>query len=356
LCFSAAAPASTVTGFQPWAASFVSPSTGFVLGGVGCSFGEGVQHPCRAVLMATRTAGASWTRLAAPDTTLAPMPGRGVRGVVFADPRDGWLFGPGLWSTHDGGAHWTRVVPKQQVVDVVAAGGWAYAVASAKSAGIGVRATPLLRSPVGQDNWRPVASLLGTVAPDIPGLLVASGANVWAGLIPESSIGTSSEPIELWRSVGGGAWQRLGESCSGRASLMAAASSSDLVLLCGGSHPQIGTSTDGGAHLKLVAASSGTLVSALAAPLGQTRRLVAAFPPLGLFAGAPEFTASSILVTTNDGATWSRSLYHDHGAGFAGLEFVSATDGWIVHGYPGAAVDQLLHTSNAGATFTPVRF
>jgi len=28
----------------------------------------------------------------------------------------------------------------------------------------------------------------------------------------------------------------------------------------------------------------------------------------------------------------------------------------VIHGYPGAAVDQLLHTINAGATFAPVGF
>ena len=29
--------------------------------------------------------------------------------IYFAGARDGWAFGPGLWSTHDGGATWHRV-------------------------------------------------------------------------------------------------------------------------------------------------------------------------------------------------------------------------------------------------------
>jgi hypothetical protein len=31
-----------------------------------------------------------------------------VSEVRFADPNDGWVFGPELWSTHDGGAHWSQ--------------------------------------------------------------------------------------------------------------------------------------------------------------------------------------------------------------------------------------------------------
>jgi photosystem II stability/assembly factor-like uncharacterized protein len=61
-------------------------------------------------------------------------------------------------------------------------------------------------------------------------------------------------------------------------------------------------------------------------------------------------------VTRSDGASWSRTIYHDSGAGFADLQFVSPTDGWVIHGYPGGAADELLHTTNAGATFTNVRF
>ena len=32
-----------------------------------------------------------------------------VGSVTFADARNGWLYGPGLWATHNGGASWHKV-------------------------------------------------------------------------------------------------------------------------------------------------------------------------------------------------------------------------------------------------------
>jgi len=43
----------------------------------------------------------------APRAELSDDQG-GVRQVRFADADNGWAFGPDLWATHDGGAHWGR--------------------------------------------------------------------------------------------------------------------------------------------------------------------------------------------------------------------------------------------------------
>ena len=82
----------------------VSPSRWWLLGTV----------PCAAKLCpeiaATADAGASFTTMPAPGgayrTSQATPP---VSSIRFADPADGWVFGPKLYATHDGGRHWTAV-------------------------------------------------------------------------------------------------------------------------------------------------------------------------------------------------------------------------------------------------------
>ena len=79
-------------GFQPMSASFLSPSAGFVLGGMGCTHGNPV---CRARLAATTDGGALWHVAGAPDVLLFNGAGdlltqaSRVSSVVFANSRDG---------------------------------------------------------------------------------------------------------------------------------------------------------------------------------------------------------------------------------------------------------------------------
>ena len=351
------APASSSQGvsaaFEPWAASFVSPSSGFVLGVAHCHLEvEGVQPHCPALVVTTSDGGSVWRQVSAPPTIIAPAliaggVGPQVDGITFADPHDGWLFGPGLWATHDGGAHWRRVAVNEQVTDVVASGGWAYAMV------YGIRTTVvLMRSPVGRDDWQPVNALAGTLG--YP-LLAASGAAAWIGVQPVTAKPSSAGPV-VWRSVNDGShWTRITPCGTGSLGGIAATSPTAVVMAC--SPPsEIVTSTDGGVHVHAgpwpVRPQIGP--ASLAAPLGQVKTVVLAGPigrtPL------PLTHYSWIARTTNDGRSWTRIQYNDHGAGWTGLRFVSSTVGVAMHGYPGGPVDQLERTTNAGATFTPVRF
>src|SRR5581483_4839251 len=116
LALADAGSSAAIAPFQPWAASFVSPSTGFVLGGLGCRLPRRGRLPppaCRPALEATSDGGATWTRLAVPpraelSSFVDPADAYAVTGVAFADRSNGWLFGPGLWATHDGGRHWSH--------------------------------------------------------------------------------------------------------------------------------------------------------------------------------------------------------------------------------------------------------
>ena len=93
------------SGFEPNSVTFISLEMGWALGAAPCPS----SGTCLA-LRRTLNAGRTWTAVAAPPTLFSPADseGRGVSQIRFADPLDGWAFGPDLWSTHDGGAHWTK--------------------------------------------------------------------------------------------------------------------------------------------------------------------------------------------------------------------------------------------------------
>jgi photosystem II stability/assembly factor-like uncharacterized protein len=73
-----AVPAHAATvAFEPFRASFVSPTTGFVLGTKGCSTKldtnpGAAPARCGAVVMATTDGGAHWRGVSAPATILSP--------------------------------------------------------------------------------------------------------------------------------------------------------------------------------------------------------------------------------------------------------------------------------------------
>lgn len=133
----------------------------------------------------------------APDVRLSIFGGgASVGDVVFASARDGWLYGPGLYATRDGGAHWHRIV----LPGIIAARGGGV-TALAVSAGIAyaivspdpVSSTPaeLFTSPAGRDAWTRVTK----VTPG--GAFAVSGRSAWfAG------------STHLWSTADGVRWQR----------------------------------------------------------------------------------------------------------------------------------------------------
>ena len=69
--------------------------------------------PCEALLLDTVNGGKTWASLPAPAVSLVPTftaaPRSAVSTVRFESARNGWLFGPGLWATTDGGKHWAKL-------------------------------------------------------------------------------------------------------------------------------------------------------------------------------------------------------------------------------------------------------
>ena len=128
--------------FKPAAASFISPGRGWVLGASGCSV-------CAAVRKTT-DGGRSWTALRSPGGQLPfehPRPGD-VSDIAFADSRNGFLFGPALLASHDGGRSWKReALPPVQALGLGA--GYAFALTQRVAQG----RVRLWRARIGHDRW-----------------------------------------------------------------------------------------------------------------------------------------------------------------------------------------------------------
>jgi photosystem II stability/assembly factor-like uncharacterized protein len=234
----------------PVSASFVSGTTGWLLG-------LAVPSGTRIVLCRTVDGGRRWSSVPAPP---APWPYRSsasgppvstgpgaVSQIVFADPQDGWAYGPGLWATHDGGAHWHRVgTSGANVTEMAAAAGQVIAVFSQESGTTFAAYT----SPAGADTWRPVPGVSG-VGQAVRAGLAVSGRT---GYVVSSYTPLSGQPAVLLTGPADGSarWQRHPLPCPGSSVVaVAAATRPGIVVACAGIgfHPtptQVYRSLDGG--------------------------------------------------------------------------------------------------------------
>jgi hypothetical protein len=128
--------------FKPSAVSFISPTRGWVLGASGCS-------ACAAVRKTT-DGGRTWTGLPSPGVQLPFEHPRSVDvgDIAFADSRNGFLFGPALLVSHDGGRSWKRdALPPVQALGIGA--GYIFAMTQRGVQG----RVRLWRARIGHDRW-----------------------------------------------------------------------------------------------------------------------------------------------------------------------------------------------------------
>ncbi len=97
--------------FAATSVTFVSVDEAFVLGTAPCA-----HAPCTSIVR-TLDRGASWAGMPAPIVPLGgpdDFTGQAAAwGIRFASPRQGFVFGNGLWATTDGGEHWSATVTPQ---------------------------------------------------------------------------------------------------------------------------------------------------------------------------------------------------------------------------------------------------
>lgn len=310
-----AAPTALI-GLSPASVTFVSINDGWVLGTGTCASGS-----CAAIVR-TADAGRTWTAVAAPAASIVPAPAQGAQGISrlrFADARNGWAYGPDLWSTHDGGATWTRLtiagLPAGSPIVALEAGKGSVHAAVLDGQGFGVAS-----SPVGTDDFRTSAVRVAVGAGPVPAVqLVLSGAAGWLLENDRTVVGGARLVNGSWV-----AWQPPCLNVVGPAYL-AASSAIELAAAC-----DVGLwSSPTGSHLFVSHDGGSTFVAApTAVPLTMTAGIAAASPSVTVVGGT-DAVGAALVGTFDGGRTWS-VVARLGTVGLTDLGFTSATQGVVV--------------------------
>jgi len=308
-----------VAAFAPVSFAATSSSHWWVLG----SSSSCKSPPCTAIVR-TDNAGRSFSAVSAPKTGQ-------VHELRFADPRNGFAFGPELWSTHDGARAWNQVDAGGSVVQLAAGDGWVYAVVRTAS-GSG----RLLRSPVGRDDWHSIGKFAGFPI----GGLSAGGATVTVETQDRSArysrIYISKDSGEHWRPAGNAP---PSIACALQAMLPVIWEDCSTGMLSG-----VWRSADAGAHLRGVGGDA-------------TRSGKPAEPNSASFAAASPAVAvygyEQLWRTTDGGGHWRRVPGTGGAVLWSDLAFTDAMHGAAVGQFQGG--DRLYYTSDGGRSYRRVR-
>ncbi|MDA8069618.1 MAG: hypothetical protein M0T77_13575 [Actinomycetota bacterium] len=299
-------------GFQPRSFTAISETDWWLLGSAPCG-----RRMCTAIVHTT-DGGPVFTRVGAPPT-------RGVSQVRFANARDGYAYGPQLWTTTDGGRRWSED-ELFGAVELAAADGYVYAITYNGGP------AELMRAVVGSQRWQPVGGFgrayrLGQTPPTA---LWVQGATVLVGI--GNRLFVSPAPLAPFRPVAGipkGLGDCAYDAVSGPAAIWALCSAGmapDLIL----------RSTDGGQRF----------TTAAQVPNGPIDAFAAASATVAVASGQ-----GPLYVTTNGGSSWTPAQAPS--AGWAYLGFTDATHG-VALGLFGSGRKQvwrLYYTTDAGASY-----
>ena len=266
--------------------------------------------------------------------------------IRFADPLDGWAFGSELWSTHDGGAHWTKS-GLSNIAALEAAAGRVHAIAFQQNN----YSFAIETSPTTRDAWAATGSL-----------------EIGAGPVPSSDLvlqGSTGWVIENDRAVVAGArlvsghWVPWRVPCAtnGGTAVISTPTVSSMVAVCeegtwgpsgypGPPATRAYFSNTGGATFFL-----GGIVPG-AGDIGGT---VVASPFAGAAVTDAQTTSGSDLVETlNSGGSWRIVATAPESLSFTYLGFTSSSQGVAIES--GAQTSVLLMTFDGGRVWSPVKF
>ena len=352
--------------FQPTSVTFVSQSTGAVIGQAGTPGHCATAH-CTS-LAGTSDYGTNWYGVSAPLTG-APDGASGVSQLRFLNARDGWAFGPELWVTHNGGAQWTREQTfGLRVTGLETADGRAFAIlASCSGTGpdYGAHCTSfsLYSSPAKSHQWKsvpvPAATLQGSPAaagpPGSASLVLVGGSAGGTGYLLAPSGELLSGPLtgEGWSVANQaapcapGAPGAHGQPTGG----LLAANSNLLVLVCtsaasAASDTQaksVEQSTDGGAHWSRVGDGLPAGIATSVAIQAQDNLVVLA-------------TDSGLYRSGDGGRTWRQTQPSPPGAtsGEPGFSYVGMTSPANGVALPAdARLHEVFITTDGGISWQP---
>lgn len=358
-------------GFRATSISWTSAEQGWVLGTAPCvSKASGPPPPpgCTYVV-GTSNGGKAWDLLSSLRQPLARIGQTtgGVTEIRFATLEVGWVFGPNLLRTVNGGESWSRLaIPGagKQVVALAASAGETYAMVSPCPWGSFGSCTQkpytLWRTPTSTGpTWTniPLAFTPPKGMQDVSASVALFGKTVYAMRTIGNAEGTVVQD-KLYASTDGVHFSTRPDPCDTAETIsltqVVATSAADVALLCEG-EPELGSSP------KVVYWSTDTGkvdTSAGMGPLGGISAQLAA-SPTGNLAVSSASGASFIDVNDTHKTTWTRVVTEDDGGlGWNDIVYVDAEEAWIVHApavdaYP-QAPGQVFVTRNGGKNWTAV--
>ena len=337
----------------PISVSFVSGSTGWLLGTPTCA--DRSTHPCRVLLLRKTTDGGhTWSALPS-----LPAPGAlqgqtltgnvAVSSILFANAHLGWAYGPGLWTTHDGGRSWRHVsIHGLQVQGLAYSDGRAVVTAGKCNSGTRLCHFSVYSAHPGSSAWQLIARP-SQVTWQPPAEVVAVGGTGYV-FTTRTDLGP---PVLLAGPIdGSAAWRPVPNPCHSAWSVAVAAAPKGRLFLGCGSEPGAGTQMKS---------------AYLSHDGGRTWRAVAR-PPASGYLGAATMTSSGtiflsggrmdVYVSRDWGRSWhtSRSLANAAGmanAGFALSGIITSTDTGVAF-QARVYKDQVWFTRDRGRTWTAV--
>lgn len=354
-------PSTGSSGFVPNAFTAVSAADWWVLGSVPC----GTRY-CSSIRR-TSDGGKTFRTLTAPGGPYGPDLGSQppVSGIRFADPSDGWVFGPSLYATHDGGLHWAAVSALGTVSELEPGLGEVFAVVipplqACSRTGTCDRGTPaphIYRAQPGSNDWT-----LDSAAGSVSEGLAVHGRSVWIINSMVTRDGSAIGTALLHSTDSGDHFTPEAQPIGGIACGYSPASDTVVWSYCSGGHFDIAArSVDAGAHFSRIGPEQnpGT-PSPDGYPNGSSLR--AASPTTAVSASDVLADPIGALIRTTDaGATWKivQAPLGKDGT-WAVLGFTTPQDGYAFWQQPGGGktyyedTAQLWHTTNGGANWTPI--
>ena len=314
--------------------TFADPAHGWAIGSL-CS----QANNCPLQLRITTDGGKSWFAANAPaEQALVGTPEWQVR---FVSNQVGYLYGPRLYRTTDGGQTWASTGPAHATLSLAANGNSVWAIEADCNQGNCVRML-LFTSPDQGGTWTRASAQPAMVGAQAQ-LIRVSDSTGW--VLSWSTIsGTSLTSALAATHDGGRSWQQLVRPCAPATSIQdtgAALPDGSLWIVCGGDHAmgqerkQIIVSHDGGLHWNFPPD----------APLpGFVGELALSGPSHAWLTG----TRSPLYESTNGGASWTTAdnrgvLVDLSGPGVTHVVFIDPQHGW-------AASDHVVYwTSDGGA-------
>ncbi len=305
--------------------AFIDPSHGWALGYWGNAMTRGQIAVC-----ATSDGGRSWEATHAPETEVGSnLP---VTHIRFADSKNGWVFNPELFSTHDGGQTWIKESPKGEIVSVEPSDGTAWAVEDDCLQGSECKDVLLVWTKT-QQTWVRVPKPLPTRVSQI---LPIDAKEAWMVSEPEVDSNKYIRNRIFLTQDGGLSWEERTPS-NADCKLATDRRNSKLWLACGGSAAtdmqakEVYVSTDKARHwIKVADATIPSIVGINNLPLVGIISDIAAVSDQRAFIA---FCRGSVIGTMDGGHTW-RDLTGsaDDMGGFGRVLFVDELHGWALPG------------------------